>query len=177
VKFILTIIVLSFVLVGRAEEELAHHKGFSVMYDHDARIPHWVFYTWTPANAIERCKRLSGFAMDPILNSVSTRLYTNTGYDRGHMVPAEDRQSDPELMRETFYTSNIIPEVPAINRGIDKKMEEYHRKVPARYAIFVGVVYSSDSPRVNGITIPNEKYRVVINTDTGDVKVFRFKNE
>lgn len=37
--------------------------------------------------------------------------YFRSGYDRGHMVPAADAKSSQEAMDETFFLSNIAPQV------------------------------------------------------------------
>ena len=34
-----------------------------------------------------------------------------SGYDRGHMVPAADAKISQQAMDETFYLSNIAPQV------------------------------------------------------------------
>lgn len=34
-----------------------------------------------------------------------------SGYDRGHMVPAADAKISQKAMDETFYLSNIAPQV------------------------------------------------------------------
>lgn len=53
--------------------------------------------------------------------------YTRTGYDRGHLCPAQDRSAATAAMRSTFAMSNIAPQVPALNRGPWKTTESYCR--------------------------------------------------
>lgn len=42
--------------------------------------------------------------------------YTNTGFDRGHLCPSDDRDSTAEENRTTFILSNIVPQAPTHNR-------------------------------------------------------------
>jgi endonuclease G, mitochondrial len=37
--------------------------------------------------------------------------YFNSGYDRGHMVPAADAKTTQEALSETFLLSNVAPQV------------------------------------------------------------------
>lgn len=50
--------------------------------------------------------------------------YTNSGYDRGHMVPAADRSKTSASMKSTFVMTNVCPQSPRLNRGEWKKTEE-----------------------------------------------------
>ena len=54
--------------------------------------------------------------------------YVKSGYDRGHLCPAGDMTQSVEAMSETFYMSNMSPQVPGFNRGIWKSLEEQVRK-------------------------------------------------
>lgn len=50
--------------------------------------------------------------------------YNRSGFDRGHMVPAADRSATISAMRSTFIMTNVCPQVPALNRGAWKKLED-----------------------------------------------------
>jgi endonuclease G len=43
--------------------------------------------------------------------------YTNSGFDRGHMVRSEERTSSPAANKATFVLSNILPQTEDLNRG------------------------------------------------------------
>lgn len=69
------------------------------------------------------------FRADPRLGSDAVRSsdYSRSGYHRGHMVPAADRTSSLAAMQETFVMSNVCPQLPALNTGAWKRMENYER--------------------------------------------------
>lgn len=176
-KLIIALIICAFASICSAQMELVHHNAYSVWYDHAGHIPKFVSYIWTPENAVENCKRPNTFNPDPNLNSPPAKDFSLEGYHRAHMCDAESRQNDPELMKETFYTSNIILEKAPVNIGVDKASENYPRKNPARYLIIAGTIYDDNSQRFNNIIIPDRKYRVAINLDTGEVHKDIFDNK
>jgi len=54
--------------------------------------------------------------------------YTNSGYDRGHMMPAGDASTTP-AQKETFSVANIVPQAPKLNRGTWARIESLVRTV------------------------------------------------
>lgn len=55
--------------------------------------------------------------------------YTGSGFDRGHMVPAADRSATISAMRSTFIMTNVCPQVPSLNRGSWKRLEDGCRAI------------------------------------------------
>ncbi len=43
--------------------------------------------------------------------------YTKSGYDKGHLVPAEDMAFNKEAMNNSFVWWNCVPQTPKLNRG------------------------------------------------------------
>lgn len=60
--------------------------------------------------------------------------YTNSGYDRGHMVPAANAD-DPVEMSDTFLMTNMTPQLPTVNRIAWKNLEERVRSVPFKWVV------------------------------------------
>lgn len=104
---------------------------YSVEYDTTLKIPRRV--TWDLCAAdIGNVKRISSMKFypdDDIPGSTAIPSdYTHTGYDRGHMCPAADRSTSRRTMMATFSMANIAPQVPALNRGAWKRIEEACRR-------------------------------------------------
>lgn len=55
--------------------------------------------------------------------------YTNTGFDRGHLCPSDDRDSTAAENQTTFILTNIVPQAPIHNRQSWRLLEEYARKL------------------------------------------------
>ena len=74
-------------------------------------------------------KRKDNFRLDPVIKTGSAILadYKGSGYDRGHLPPAGDMAWSKEAMSESFFLTNMSPQVPALNRGMWRILEEQIR--------------------------------------------------
>jgi len=89
-----------------------------------------VYYVLKPSDLEgEKVKRKNIFKADEQIITGSATLddYKDSGYDRGHLKPSGDEPTDRAQMDETFYMSNVSPQVPSFNRGIWKTLENYVR--------------------------------------------------
>ncbi|WRT68415.1 uncharacterized protein IL334_005391 [Kwoniella shivajii] len=60
--------------------------------------------------------------------------YFKSGYDRGHMVPAADAKISQRAMDETFYLSNIAPQVgDGFNRHYWAYLEDFCRRLTTNF--------------------------------------------
>ncbi len=87
-------------------------------------------------------------------------------------------------MTESFYYTNMSPQVPQFNRGIWKQLEEQTRNWAIEYdSLYIGVgPIFSDSMKFIGphkVTIPNAYYKVILDNHKGKEKMIGFvmKNE
>jgi endonuclease G, mitochondrial len=55
--------------------------------------------------------------------------YSNSGYDRGHLIPSGDRTHNQLDNDSTFVMTNIIPQSPSNNREVWRELEEYSREL------------------------------------------------
>ncbi len=70
--------------------------------------------------------------------------YKGSGFDRGHLAPAGDNKSSCKAMKETFYLSNISPQVPQFNRGYWRGLERHVRDLTKEYGkvkVITGPLY------------------------------------
>jgi endonuclease G, mitochondrial len=58
---------------------------------------------------------------------VNPNDYTRSGFDRGHLVPAADRNHTTADSKAVFLMTNILPQSPDNNRGLWEKLESYCR--------------------------------------------------
>ena len=114
-----------------------------------------------------QAERLNDFHADtrlPKNKQVSPSLYSNTGFDKGHMVPAGDAV-DAATMSETFLMTNMTPQKPTLNRESWRMLEESVRKVAAEAKapihVVTGALYEGKTVLMNGIPVPSGYYKIV----------------
>lgn len=110
--------------------EVVRHTYYTLDYNEQHEQPNWVFYRLTIDNVKGTAKRKNNFRPDPAVSTGSAQLsdYKGSGYDRGHLCPAADMKQSSQAMSETFYLSNMSPQVPSFNRGVWAKLEAEVRK-------------------------------------------------
>ena len=89
--------------------------------------------------------------------------YKATGYDRGHMASAQSLGRSRKVMDESFYLSNMCPQLPALNRGKWKELEEYMRSMiftSQEGWIITGPIFKDDIGKMNRVTIPSHFYKI-----------------
>ena len=87
--------------------------------------------------------------------------YEKTGYDRGHLVPAEDFANDKGKLKSTFYYINCVPQTIKLNRGIWKIYEAEVRKFSQSDSLLI-VCGGCD---YNGL-IPSNCFKIVYSLTT-----------
>ena len=151
------------------EEQIIRHTGYTVSYNDNWRIPNWVAYELTLEKTLGTVKRSNKFVADPLVDGVETHTsdYSNSGYDRGHMAPAADMKCSEKPMRESFYLSNICPQLHNLNAGDWKELEEKGRDwAQEEGSIFIvcGPIVS-ETPNRNGVTkiaVPDAFFKVFL---------------
>ena len=107
--------------------------------------------------------------------------YKSTGYDRGHLAPAEDFSFSTSAMSESFYMSNISPQHPSFNYGIWKDLEDLVRKWGANSTLYVvsGPVFGSCLSTIgtNNVCIPESYYKVIYDLSEKKMIAFVMPNE
>lgn len=67
------------------------------------------------------------FLIDPEISDnlqPSIKEFGSSGFQRGHIVASEDRICSKDVNGQTFYMTNMQPQIGEFNRGIWEKMEE-----------------------------------------------------
>ena len=105
-------------------------RNFSIYYDYGAGLPLWSAHVLCPSRKGSG-SRTDAYAFDPLVPEscqqvLSRRSYSKGNsrkYVRGHLVPSADRLRMRDNL-ETFLSTNIIPQDPAMNSGAWSKMEQ-----------------------------------------------------
>lgn len=158
--------------------------AYALLHDNDAKVARWVAYTLRPEHAIGCAPRVNAFAPDlgiPRGQRAELADYANSGFDTGHIANNADMSWDPAVARESFILSNMAPQMPALNRGAWRQLEQAVRAWAfngnASMTIYAGSVFDSNSDRrigPNGVIVPSAFYKIVINNETRRSLAFLF---
>lgn len=114
-------------------------RNYSVCYDVDRHISHWVAYPiFKKVYETPVLRRVNDFNYDPNdqLPVIPTRAqqyigtggngrgYGAWGYDRGHMLPQASRYNNYEPNRMTYYGTNMMPQNSTLNQNIWASLED-----------------------------------------------------
>jgi endonuclease G, mitochondrial len=164
------------------DDSLIVHNYFIVSYSRALKNPEWTIYKLKKDNILSTNSfRRRNFTADPKLNNYTANSwdFSGSGYERGHMVPAEDMDFAEKAMEETFFMTNVAPQLPQFNRGIWKKMENVVRKnalLKSEITVITGSFFPEDSLTKieNGIAIPQKFYKVLFHRDSSNISAIAF---
>jgi endonuclease G len=96
------------------------------------------------------------------------------------MAPNADLSWDSQVQRESFYLSNIAPQLPGLNRGLWRELEAIVRAWAyerGSLTIYVGPVYSRNSMSTigaNRVVVPDAFFKIIIDNQSGAHQSFLF---
>jgi endonuclease G len=104
------------------------HKYYAIEYDTAQKHSVWVAYVLNAEYLQKNVDRQDNFVRDPLVpyefSSQQSDFYEGLlRYDRGHLMPSGDRVFSREANNETFYYSNMSPQLSGFNGGIWASLE------------------------------------------------------
>ena len=98
------------------------YAGFALKYNEEYEQAEWVAYQLTDDEVQGTIERTNNFRADQNITTGSAALadYKGSGYDRGHLAPAADMRWSHNAMSDSFFMSNMSPQLPGFNRGVWK---------------------------------------------------------
>jgi endonuclease G len=163
------------------------HKNYAVIHSCAVKAPIAVFEHLTPAAMSGPATRKDDFRPDPQVTpncSAALADYATVGktHDRGHMSPAKNNTINAEIMSESFFLSNMVPQVANNNRGIWKQLEMQERQwamAPGTdFYIISGGIYDAGHVKTgNGLGIPTRLYKIIIEKNSKKVMAYLMPNQ
>jgi endonuclease G len=157
-----------------ADDTIIRHRGYTLSYNSKYKQANWVAYLLTKEETVKCFQRGEIFAPDPLIPGTDFKVdYLKSGYDRGHLAPAADMGYSMETMVQSFFYSNMSPQVPRFNRGIWKKLEMQVRNWAVEYDslyVVTGPIFDSLMPTIgpHRIAVPKAYYKVLLQKRNGE---------
>ena len=154
--------------------EIIYHSYYTLAYSEESEQASWVAYKITTDNFNSSIKRKDAFRVDPQVSTVSAELsdYRKSGYDRGHLAPAGSMKINAISMSESFFMSNMSPQLAGFNRGVWKKLEGEVRSITSNSdSVFVVTGPILDDPiefiGKNKVAVPKAYFKTLVSYRNG----------
>lgn len=152
-------------------------RNFTILYDYDKLCALWVAYPISK-ELRRNVGRNDAWAFDPAVPEDKQPNLTGSykgNYDRGHQMASNDSQCTVEANNQTFYYTNMTPQLDRLNQGIwatlELDIQNYAAKCENGDCVYVvtgpifGPTYSFTTDYI-GVKCPlcSQYYKCVVRT-------------
>ena len=154
--------------------EVIYHKAMVLGYNEKHEQAQWVSHIVLPDVEKGNVSRTNNFRKDKLITSGTACKadYWYSGYDRGHLAPSADFRWSKTALSESYFYSNMAPQLPELNREkwaeLENAIREYviENKIQV-YVVTGGILHDSlpimrNEDRENDVSIPNLFYKVIL---------------
>lgn len=168
-------------------EELINHLAYSLVYSEEHEQAKWVAHIVTADIIDGKEGRSNNFREDPLIKTGSTsdadyflkykdpetkkHKYDGYGYDRGHLAPSADFKWNKEALSESYFYSNMSPQLPEFNRKKWADLEGLIRGYIVNHPetqlyVVTGPLLNDSLPKsersINKVSVPKYYYKVAL---------------
>lgn len=162
--------------------------NYSIEWDCYRKAQRWTCWMWTKQNSVKNWKRenwrngeqFNGyggksdpFQPDPELPTEyrsELKDYSGSGYNRGHICASEDRIYSKTVNGQTFYLSNMHPQIYEFNTGVWQNMEDKVRKWRDNTVGAGGTMYICKGGTIDKVTLNGKQVDGVMTRISGSSK-------
>lgn len=117
------------------------YRNYSYVWDREALVAHWVAYPLASVY-LGSLSRTDKWAYDPNVPREYQPNLTKSfsgNYDRGHQLPSADRTCCTEANEQTFYFTNMTPQLDVLNQKIwasfETTVRDWSRNADTLYVV------------------------------------------
>ncbi|NRA12893.1 MAG: DNA/RNA non-specific endonuclease [Crocinitomicaceae bacterium] len=167
------------------EEEIITHSAYKLSYNETHEQANWVMHIILTDIVNGNASRSNDFREDPLVNSGSAQEkdyflkelkadgsyeYDGYGYDRGHLAPSADFKWSEKALSESFFYSNMSPQIGDFNRikwaKLESLIREYVISNEVNLIIVTAPVLNDNLQKIersnNGVSIPEYFVKVAL---------------
>ncbi len=161
--------------------------GYATQFDPATKTPLWVAEVLKIENlkSSVASRENESFVPDPNIPNpaqASQKDYHASGYDQGHMAPAADMKFNALAMTQSFYYSNIVPQVGNnMNRGIWQELEKKTRSLAIRNDgayVVTGPIFEENRGTIghSKVSIPSHLFKIIYFPKQKEIIAFLMPN-
>lgn len=165
----------------RDAEKVIHHSAMSLSYNEEYEQANWVAHMVTKDIKDGKVKRTNDFRIDPNVPSGTAVKddYWYSGYDRGHLAPSADFRWSRKALSESYFYSNMSPQLPELNREVwaklENKIREWVMEDDDLFVITGGVLKPGlKTIGENEVAVPNFYYKIILDYQGEEHKALAF---
>lgn len=169
--------------------EIVLHSAMALEYAEPHEQARWVAHIITPDVLSGTIFRSNDFRPDPKVKTGSaveedyflkypqpdgTIKYDGFGYDRGHLAPSADFRWSAKALSESYYYSNMSPQLPNFNRevwaAVEDRVRGYVQQNPSsKLFVVTGPVLREGLPKVararHQVSVPELYWKVAVDPE------------
>ena len=149
------------------------YRNYTLGWSQDHYVALWVAYPLCSMYTNKTVNRTDAWAYDPVLGKAySSAPFSGYGgsYARGHQLPSADRLCSYDANAQTFYGSNMTPQLNAHNEGIWQELETKVRTIANKsdttYVVTGCIVAGSKTTTTdsdgNRMTVPAAYFKALL---------------
>ena len=149
------------------------YRNYTLGWSQDHYVALWVAYPLCSMYTNKNVNRTDAWAYDPVLGKAySSAPFGGYGgsYARGHQLPSADRLCSYDANAQTFYGSNMTPQLNAHNEGIWQELETKVRTIANKsdttYVVTGCIVAGSKTTTTdsdgNRMTVPTAYFKALL---------------
>ena len=148
------------------------YRNYTFGWSQSDLVAHWVAYPLCSFYTNKTVSRTDAWAYDPLLGKYSSAPFGGYGgsYARGHQLPSADRLCCYEANAQTFYGTNMTPQLNAHNEGIWQQLESKVRNIAEKsdttYVVTGVITKGSTKTTVDSdgksMTVPTAYFKVLL---------------
>jgi endonuclease G, mitochondrial len=184
-------------------EEVISHSAYSLVYSEQHEQAKWVSHIIISDIIDGKAGRSNDFRVDPLIKTGSATekdyflktkkpapkkgyTYDGFGYDRGHLAPSADFKWSKKALSESYYYSNMSPQLGDFNRkkwaNLEGLLRGYINSHPETQLYVVTGPILNDSLSViergvNKVSIPNYYYKIALDLKNKKAIAFIMPNK
>ncbi|MDO4728132.1 MAG: DNA/RNA non-specific endonuclease [Bacteroidota bacterium] len=161
--------------------QVIKHNTYYLSYSEEHEQAEWVAYILRDTDLVKNKYKRPLFIQDEKVKTGSAHWnnYKNSGYTRGHLLPAADRTQSEATYNETFLTSNISPQLYEFNAGIWNSLEHKTRLWAKKYKkiyVVTGGILNKNLKTIGNeqVSVPDYFYKILLREDNNNYKMIAF---
>jgi endonuclease G len=179
---LVTLLVISVTLFAQ-DVVVLKHTNYTTHFSKSKKYP--VMVEWWETKAKVTCEkplaRKDNFKPDPLLPTETdlAKDYVNSGYDRGHLMPAKSNQCQTQAVQdECFYFSNMAAQTHRLNAGDWKSLETLTREIASKEdSVHIWAGNVGEIKKIGRVSVPKQCWKVVYVKASNEWMTFLFEND